>query len=368
MSGSSTPLAMLENTTASARNDSNVERSGDPFQSAIKVARRTFEMIEEYKTPPVPRAYEVFFEALAGEAGDLKSQLDETIRVKGALDLSDIDRIYDAHFGPERALSQKQDQTADDLEQELGAVLDMVSKHLTSNRRYESVLGDASADLSANITPAILRRTLEALIAENQRAREEATDLSRALEASRDTLQTMKVNLNQAREEGLLDPLTGLRNRRYLDSQLMSEIEQAEREHQPLCVCMLDLDHFKRINDTFGHLVGDAVLKLMSAMINDNIKGRDIAARYGGEEFALVLPQTSLKDAAQLADKIRMQLSEKRLVMTENRTAIGQVTVSIGVAQLRRGEEKDALIGRADGKLYEAKRTGRNKVLADGHG
>ncbi len=126
---------------------------------------------------------------------------------------------------------------------------------------------------------------------------------------------------------------------------------------------LLDIDHFKRFNDTWGHQTGDQVLRLVAMTLKSNIKGKDIAARYGGEEFAAVLPETDLEGATIVADNIRKAVQAKELLKRSTSEKLGRVTASFGVAMLRPDDTPSTLIERADRCLYAAKRTGRNRVV-----
>jgi diguanylate cyclase len=128
---------------------------------------------------------------------------------------------------------------------------------------------------------------------------------------------------------------------------------------------MTDIDHFKSFNDTWGHLTGDQVLRLVAMSMKQNVKGQDTAARYGGEEFAVVLPNTVLRSAVTVGDHIRRAVMAKELMKRSTGQNLGRVTVSVGVATVRNGDNVQSLISRADGCLYAAKRNGRNRVICE---
>jgi diguanylate cyclase len=128
---------------------------------------------------------------------------------------------------------------------------------------------------------------------------------------------------------------------------------------------MTDVDHFKKFNDTYGHLTGDQVLRLVAMSVKQNVKGQDIAARYGGEEFVVVLPNTVLRAAITVADHVRRAVMTKELMKRSTGEHLGRVTISIGVAALRDGDTPQSLIERADTCLYAAKRAGRNRVISE---
>jgi diguanylate cyclase (GGDEF)-like protein len=157
------------------------------------------------------------------------------------------------------------------------------------------------------------------------------------------------------------DPLTGIYNRRSFNEMLMREIARSEREKSEFCLVMIDIDNFKRINDVYGHLVGDAVLKNLAAKVNESIRYGDVFARYGGEEFAIILPSTSSEGAFALAERIRKNIVIKPYVLYEKSIFY---TISIGLAMFRGKTpcNKDELIRNADEALYISKNEGKNRV------
>jgi diguanylate cyclase (GGDEF)-like protein len=165
--------------------------------------------------------------------------------------------------------------------------------------------------------------------------------------------------------QSVTDPLTGLYNRRHLDQRISAEYASAHRYRHPLSVLMLDIDHFKQLNDTHGHQAGDLALQFVSGLVLDGIREPDIAARYGGEEFTIIAPNTRLHAASELAERIRKRIETHELKLAragESRQTI-RITVSIGVAELTPGiMSGKQLIQCADQALYRAKQSGRNRV------
>lgn len=155
------------------------------------------------------------------------------------------------------------------------------------------------------------------------------------------------------------DALTGLANRRYLDESLPRMLEGIDASSTPLCLVVFDLDHFKSVNDTFGHLAGDEVIKLAASVIQGKIRNTDVAIRYGGEEFVVLLPGSRLDEGALVAERIRYAVARTETAQIAEGIVM---TVSGGVAQRLPGEQPAATIARADAALYRAKRTGRNRV------
>ena len=164
------------------------------------------------------------------------------------------------------------------------------------------------------------------------------------------------------RAEAIHDPLTGLFNRRYLEETLPRELHRAQRAHSPLCVAMLDLDNFKRFNDTYGHDAGDSLLRELGRLLLGKLRKSDISCRYGGEEFVLVLPDSSAADAKQRMEQIRAQIKELQIPHGEQQ--LRAITVSAGVAQAEDpAPNPSQLLRAADTALYAAKNAGRDRVM-----
>ncbi len=158
----------------------------------------------------------------------------------------------------------------------------------------------------------------------------------------------------------LTDPLTGVYNRRYLNTHLESLLTGAESRDKVTSILLLDIDHFKQVNDQYGHQAGDAVLKEVALRIEDRLRSFDTIARYGGEEFVVVMPETDSNLAAGVAERLRVMIADTPMAFEDRKIA---VTISLGLASARAGETADSVIGRADQALYGAKNSGRNRVV-----
>ena len=184
------------------------------------------------------------------------------------------------------------------------------------------------------------------------------------LETSQE-LDKIRDSLKVAEQRSNTDALTGLANRRSLDEFLRSAQIVAMEQGESLSILMIDIDHFKKFNDSYGHQVGDQVLRLVAKVLQDNVREIDLAARYGGEELIAVLPGANLDVCADVAERIRRRISEARLTRRTTGQEIASVTVSIGVAQFRLAESAEAMIERCDRALYQAKRLGRNRTVME---
>ena len=247
---------------------------------------------------------------------------------------------------------------------EVAKVITQLRSMSEANGSFHTVLSKANSQLPETLKPDQVRMIISYLMIENENMRKRSGDLQGGLETSQRQIERLKGNLAVAEEQGLSDALTGLRNRRGFDITLAGEIAGSKSGGKPLSLIIADIDHFKSVNDRYGHPTGDEVLRWFARLISANMKGRDTVARYGGEEFAIILPQTTLENASMLAGQIKQQLESQLWTKPGAPNTSLRITASFGVAQLGVHEGTSGLIQRADAKLYESKSAGRNRVAA----
>ncbi|MGE4496815.1 MAG: diguanylate cyclase [Deferribacterales bacterium] len=167
-------------------------------------------------------------------------------------------------------------------------------------------------------------------------------------------------NIRKYRQETITDHLTGLNNRKYMDIKLAEEIVRFGRHGQPFCILLMDIDNFKKINDVYGHIVGDQVIKHLGGVVKAHVRKSDFSFRYGGEEFLVLLLNTDIENAVRIAEQIRSKVETTNFTLKDKTFVI---TVTIGVAQYMEGESVESLLERADKNLYNGKRFGKNRVV-----
>lgn len=248
------------------------------------------------------------------------------------------------------------------LETQLAALLSFVREYIAQSDAASASWDEAQSQLKAATSVEQIRSVVQILVTQHEAEQRNARELRHRLQAAQERSETLRAQLAEAEVAAQVDALTGVANRRWLDAFLDDKVRQSHAEASPLCVVMADIDHFKKINDTFGHQTGDAVIRQFADLLSHNVRSTDLVARYGGEEFALVFPRTASGNAFQLAEDIRRKLQETEIKDAVTGKGIGSVTASFGIAEIHEDETSVNLVRRADRKLYESKRKGRNRT------
>jgi diguanylate cyclase len=337
--------------------------NGDEHERTMAFAEIALGQIKALRQPATPRNFEVWYAYATGYHPSLNETINEILSRSGHLSDADIDKIYDTYLSPTR-LSERIDKVGDRVMDEIEQVMAMVDAAVGSANNYSESLAGVSRSLPGADRDG-LRGIVESLVQTAKEMENVNHKLEERLTASRREINQLQENLEVVRNESLTDPLTSLANRKFFDQALVDAISEAVADNESMSLLMTDIDHFKTFNDTYGHLTGDQVLRLVALSVKQNVKGQDIAARYGGEEFAVILPNTVLRSAVTVADHIRRAVMSKELMKRSTGEHLGRITISVGVATLRPGDSTQSLIGRADGCLYAAKRAGRNRVICE---
>jgi len=339
---------------------------GDPIgdmdvEYAKTVADQAIRSMSQQMVPATPSNFAVWFDYAMGTSPALRKTIDILVGNKRKFDSSINRELYTTFVGPQADAG-----AAADFPEQLQSVISSAKEFLTTaisdNRTQIETLGEVSSQVQTNSDP---RSIIEKLVAELSKATTRASALESNFVATTQELDKIRDSLKVAEERSNTDALTGLANRRSMDEFFRSAQITAMEKGESLSIFMIDIDHFKKFNDTYGHQVGDQVLRLVAKVLQDNVREGDLAARYGGEELIAVLPGADLDVCAGVAERIRSRISEARLTRRSSGKEIASVTVSIGVAQFRMAESAEAIIERCDRGLYQAKRSGRNQTVTE---
>ena len=336
----------------------------DEHERTMAFAEVALGQIRSLRQTAVPRNYEIWYIYATGYNAPLNKIINETLARNGNLTEADLEQIYETYLSHIKA-TDRIDKVGARVIGEIDDVMSLLTDALGMSASYDDSLNGASEKLSAAKTPDQVKGVVESLLRSTREMRETNKALEERLMLSKNEISNLQQCLEAIRAESLTDPLTGLGNRKYFDRMIATAVQDALATGEPLSLLMFDIDHFKSFNDSYGHLTGDQVLRLVGMSLKQTIKGQDITARYGGEEFAVVLPSTALRQALTVADHIRRAVMAKELKKKSTGEILGRVTISVGVSMLKPGDDPDALIERADACLYAAKRNGRNRVICE---
>lgn len=324
-----------------------------------EISAKTIERIVSLGLIPHPPIYELWFRYFQGD----KNVIHAIDSHAGVLDEDACMRLHRKLLSEvvmEEAVKKVGDQMSASID-ELARVVNTAQSAATV---YGETLEKASDELKKVKTVEQFTVAMSSIVQDTKKMVEKNQEMEVQLVNSSNQVTELRKNLDIAKKEVFTDGLTGLYNRKGFDTAISEQILESDRAESPLSLLMLDIDFFKSFNDNFGHQVGDQVLRLVARTLTDNIKGRDISARYGGEEFSIILPDTPLQNAIGLAESLRRTVESKEIVNKTNNKVLDRITLSIGAAQYTKGEGMSSLISRADAALYEAKHSGRNKVVA----
>ncbi|MDX9689286.1 MAG: GGDEF domain-containing protein [Proteobacteria bacterium] len=325
-------------------------------------AKQAMELLDKQELPPTPDNFAVFYAYASNSNPNLRMSLETLFQRGEILRQEEVTGLFLTHLSLE-AENRILKETTDTIQNEINSVMGALTQTVGETKEYGKTLSTFSGSLEGNVSLDQIRAAVAKVANETRIMAEQNQRLHSQLSLSTQELTEMRYNLDEVRKATLIDPLTNVGNRMYFDTEMVKATAEAVDNDFPLSMLMCDIDFFKKFNDTYGHLVGDEVLKLVAKTLVENLKGRDIIARYGGEEFVILLPQTTLLDAERVGNQLRNTLSTKQVRRRRTNETLGIVTISLGATQYIPGEETDAFIDRADKALYEAKQTGRNKVV-----
>ena len=336
----------------------------DEHERTLAFAEVALGQIKSLRQTAVPRNYEIWYVYATGYNAALNKIINETLARNGRLSESDLEQIYETYLSHIKT-TERIDKVGARVIGEIDGVMNLITDALGMSQNYDAKLSGANEKLRSAKTRDQIKPIVDGLMKSTREMRETNKALENRLALSKTEISDLQHSLEAIRAESLTDPLTGLGNRKYFDRAFEIAVRTALANGEPLSLLMFDIDHFKSFNDSYGHLTGDQVLRLVAMTLKQTIKGQDITARYGGEEFAVVLPSTGLRQALTVADHIRRAVMAKELKKKSTGEILGRVTISVGVSLLKPGDDTDSLLERADACLYSAKRNGRNRAICE---
>jgi diguanylate cyclase len=326
--------------------------------ASAEILRLLLQKMAAHPAAFTPLTYAVWYEFITGINPPLNKSLNEIVAEGGLLTDEAIYDLYQRHIAegnPDAELAFKQN----------------MQKVLTNLTRLTEVTGDEASKfndglrkhgekLALELDASMLRDLVCEIEQDTQVMRSSVDSLQEQLQDSKEEVERLQQELLSARSEALIDPLTGVFNRRGFETQMKNLAVNSEMQGKHISFLLADIDFFKKINDVYGHLFGDKVIRVIAEILKAQLKGQDSVARMGGEEFAVILPDTSLEGAHAVAEHIRQVIANGKIRRLDRNESVDGITISIGIAGCKVGGDWLAAVGQADEALYASKQCGRN--------
>lgn len=330
------------------------------LENSFKHLKNTIPLLLKHKIPAVPLNYALWYTYASNESESLNETLDHALQRNLPISDSKTRDLYRKHVADE------QDVDVWELRHSLESMVIELSQSVqdtrSETRNFKSTMDTCMDDLAKvereGLSMEEVMDLVRTLVSQTKQIRGSTLSFSTALNDAEREITRLRNQLEQSQQAALYDALTGLCNRRYFDEELAAHAMRPN-----MCLILADLDHFKKINDTHGHVMGDLVLKASAKKLQAACREGAQAFRFGGEEFAIIVPNSKLSVARQIAETMRRSI--EKIGVRDKRTAevLGGISASFGIAEMKAGMNPLALIEAADKQLYEAKNLGRNRVM-----
>ena len=332
----------------------------DSIEDSRQYLRLTLELIGKHGLPTDPLNYCIWYEYASEKNGTLKAAIDDHLKNNGTFSEEINRQLYNQYIaGSSETLTSL---IREGLKKVFAKIFGAIKTTNQDFSQSEDVLETINESIVPNLSQADLEQIVQKIKLEIKSLESTNGSFKDQLQQAAHEIDQLKSKMAHYRNEAFKDPLTRINNRRGFGKNLKDTISKTRTDGSSLCLIIADIDHFKKVNDTHGHLVGDNVLRMVAATIKDSIKGKDLASRVGGEEFAILLPDTPFDGAMKLADDMRITFERLDLKKKSTGESLGKITLSFGVTTYKKGEVVEDFVHRADEALYQSKNTGRNKV------
>jgi diguanylate cyclase len=330
-------------------------------EKSAEILRAAIGHMAKHDAPFNPVTFAVWYQHLAGINPGLSEALTGAIDRLSRLNDESVRQLFEAHIAPPE--HQVMNRVVESFQKTMTGMADSAMRTSHDAGRFGEQLSRLAQALESPDMDKLSPHIVQAR--ENtSEMRQSAQALEQQVAQSRQHIADLQAELGRVRQEGLLCPLTRVLNRKGFDQSLQAILDGGADADGAHCLVMLDIDHFKKVNDTHGHVMGDRVIQAMGEIMRACVKGQEriSVARYGGEEFAVLLPHTPIHIAEGVAENIRQKVKSLKVRNRQTQEVVLTFTVSAGVARVAQGDKPDTLIARADAALYQSKQNGRDRV------
>jgi diguanylate cyclase len=329
----------------------------DEFQKASENLRQALPLVNKFKTPVNPVNYAVWYEYVSGDNAELIDAIDTRLRKDEPITDDVTQYLYEKHVL--MGMPERLEKTNTGLKVVVDNTLTNINKAEQTANTVNSGLTQSQNRLESCDDIQQLKGLVGEILDNTKTLTESSGELKSELERSTEEIMKLREELEAVKQSARIDGLTGLLNRGAFNKEIEELCEDGDIS---LSLALFDIDHFKKLNDNFGHLVGDKVLQYFSSIMLNHTDDLHLVARYGGEELAMIFLHSDLEEAFMICETIREKFANARLKKKGTQDSIGQVTVSVGISTLQAGDTPRSLIERADQALYKSKNDGRNCV------
>ncbi len=329
---------------------------------AAHYLREAIPLMVKYNIQPNPRNFALWYGYVSKSKPDLIKELDNAIQKHDTCPpniSADLFRRY---------IIDEEVDFSNDIREQIADIVSSLSektgKTINDEHNYEDLLNQNLSLLQQDTGKSNIENVVHSLIEHTRQATVIAEDFRGEISKAHSEIESLRRDLKELSHEASLDPLTQIHNRRAFDKELQRLMSEAHTQQSPLSLIITDIDHFKKCNDTYGHVTGDKVLQSFAKVLSGLFHENGFPARYGGEEFVILLPNHNIESAMKLAEQLRKTVETMKIKKRGSDEQIDQITTSLGVAQWQPLETASSIISRADSALYQAKENGRNKALS----
>jgi diguanylate cyclase len=333
-------------------------------EASGEILRLAIQKMAGHPATLTPLTYAVWYEFTAGINPALSQELGSYLNEGKKIDDTAIENLYaefiaDRNMNVQRALQK-------DFQNLLNNFTGFTEETDKQVHYFENSLQAHSESLNQSLDALQIDSLISNMANDATKMSASIQNLQSELKTSKQQVEHLHRELEYTRKETTIDPLTGILNRRGFEEKVKDIFTDKTSTDKGLCLLMADIDNFKKVNDDYGHLFGDSVLRATAEVLKSKIKGMDSVARWGGEEFVVLLPETSVQGARSVAEHIRQSMEKSSIRRLGTNEHIRGITISIGVAEYKKGISVVNLLDQADKALYISKKTGRNKTTVHG--